>query len=248
MVTHTKKPKKQLRTKDRLRATGILFGDMCKSWRDPHKVRRDGYYIWQYYPASERPSTYRKNENDMYAKHYCCIPYYSRYHAKDVIQYYFGQDVLNTCHIISGKKLIRQGIKRLPGDKRLESHIWCKTCWCKIFRWYMPIEFIINHSTITTRTWQVKMLGYRYLHDRKYFDKKYKENLLGVRHEFDNSTIKERSAVYYRFLEAKDEEKHITDEDLFNLQKEFNNYKSLFINPKDVDHEKRRIHNNPFLQ
>lgn len=83
---------------------------MVKIKRDKRFVWPDRYYIWTYYPEKFRKSIYITSKSKLYAKHYTCIPFFTRTHAKHVAVFYHGKVALHYIHIISGKRLIKQGI------------------------------------------------------------------------------------------------------------------------------------------
>lgn len=89
---------------------------MVKIKRDYHFVWPDRYYIWTYYPPKFRSSVNKVHKNFLYKKHYTCIPFFTRRHAKHVVCYYHGVKALHCIHIISGKKLIKQGITTFNRD------------------------------------------------------------------------------------------------------------------------------------
>lgn len=81
---------------------------MVRIKRDQHFVWPDRYYIWTYFPPKYRKSNRTKNQ--LYQKHYTCIPFFTRRHAKHVVCFYHGVKALHSIHIIKGSRLIKQGI------------------------------------------------------------------------------------------------------------------------------------------
>lgn len=83
---------------------------MARVKRDQHFVWPDRYYIWTYFPPKYRKSTKNKTKKQLYQKHYTCIPFFTRRHAKHVVCFYHGVKALHSIHIIKGSRLIKQGI------------------------------------------------------------------------------------------------------------------------------------------
>ena len=82
------------------------------------------------------------SKSRLYAKHYTCIPYFSRQHAKHVAVFYHGKKALHYVHVISGKRLIKQGITTFNMGKWL----WRNACFIKgnlsyLRQWAYPPEF-----------------------------------------------------------------------------------------------------------
>ena len=86
--------------------------------RDKRFVWPDRYYIWTYYPKSYRKTIEIISPNYLYAKHYTYYPYFSRQHAKHVAVYFYGKKALHYVHVISGKRLLKQGISTFNEGRR----------------------------------------------------------------------------------------------------------------------------------
>ena len=75
---------------------------------------------------------------------------------------------------------------------------------------------------------------------RKEFDDHYKSIYIGERYGLDKSTNVSRGYAVKRTLYRLDgDNEALSDEDVNNLQKKWDNYKTLFINPKDKDKWKK---------
>lgn len=122
---------------------------MVRVKRDHHWVWPDRYYIWTYFPEKFRRSVNQVTEKKLYAKHYTCIPYFTRRHAKHVACFYHGVKALHSIHIISGKKLISQGIttfNKANGQKKYKYECFIRKrdgSWypAHLRQWAYPPEF-----------------------------------------------------------------------------------------------------------
>ena len=86
------------------------------------------------------------------------------------------------------------------------------------------------------------MYNYYFNHTRKEFDDHYKSIYLGNRYGLDKSNISPRKNALRRTLRRLDgDNEALSDQDLINLQNKLNNYKSLFINPKDKNKWKMEL-------
>lgn len=143
-----------------------LFGrSRCIVWPDR-------FYLWTYYPTE---SKFNKSKKTLYKKHICCIPYYSRVHARHVLTYIYGEQANAGVHVILGKRLIAQGIttfKLIRNNKNVICiHINGKLK--PISQWAVPPEY--NRDS-NRRVVYKRRLHERYLNDgRSGFDKLYKE-------------------------------------------------------------------------
>lgn len=108
--------------------------------RDRRFVWPDRYYIWSYFPNNIRKSIYQRVESRLYAKNYCRIPYFSRLHARHVATFYHGRKANKYIHIISGKRLIKQGITTFPRYK-YEEVFFLRNQVRHLRQWAYPIEF-----------------------------------------------------------------------------------------------------------
>lgn len=102
---------------------------MVRVKRDQHFVWPDRYYIWTYFPPKYRVSVNNKSKSKLYQKHYTCIPFFTRRHAKHVVCFYHGVKALHCIHIIKGSRLIKQGIttfNKANGIKRYHQAAFIK--------------------------------------------------------------------------------------------------------------------------
>lgn len=106
----------------------------------------DRYYIWTW-----RPDTTNKiiTEKKLYRKHLTGIPYFTRHHVKVTLVYLYGVDVLQYIHIISGRKLLQQGIRELSDMngkllKRGATKFWFKGKFVKAKKFIIPDEYKID--------------------------------------------------------------------------------------------------------
>ena len=175
-------------------------------------------------------------EQKLYKKHICAVPYFTRYHAKDILLNKFGTTI-SDCHIIKGKRLIRQGITEIDGPKKRLFSVRHKGRWYKVRRFRYPIEWRLFPNA---RSFKISMYNYFFNHTRKEFDDHYKSIYIGERYGLDKSTNVSRGYAVKRTLYRLDgDNEALSDEDVNNLQKKWDNYKTLFINPKDKDKWKK---------
>lgn len=111
---------------------------MVKLARDPHIVWKDRYYIWTYKPIKRENKRY--TQRSLYPKFITPIPYLSRLHIKHVIVYSFGPKILTQIHIISGKRLIKQGITYLKWGKYQYNCFYLKDRMVHVKKWAYPPE------------------------------------------------------------------------------------------------------------
>ena len=110
--------------------------------RDKRFVWPDRYYIWTYYPKSFRKSIDVVSKGKLYAKHYTYIPYFSRQHAKHVAVFYYGKKALHYVHVISGKRLIHEGITTFNmGRKKFRNACFIEGQVCYLRQWAYPPEY-----------------------------------------------------------------------------------------------------------
>lgn len=142
-------------------------------------IRPDRYYIWTW-----RPDTTNKyiTERSLYRKHLTGIPYFSRHHIKVTLVYLYGVDVLQYIHIISGRKLIKQGIRELSdmnGKKMAYTKFWYKGKPVTAKKFIIPDEYHIDKHR--RRRFMVQMHRVFKSKGRKEFDERYSIKLYGQR-------------------------------------------------------------------
>ena len=139
--------------------------------------------------------------------------------------------------LIKGKRLIRQGITEIDGPKKRLFSVRHKGRWYKVRRFRYPIEWRLFPNA---RSFKISMYNYFFNHTRKEFDDHYKSIYIGERYGLDKSTNVSRGYAVKRTLYRLDgDNEALSDEDVNNLQKKWDNYKTLFINPKDKDKWKK---------
>ena len=227
METPTKRKKK--RSRDRL--TKKQFEEV-KYLENPRKIKPNMYYIWQYYTFEERKSSRMVTPKKLYQKHICAIPYFTRYHAKDMLLHQYGFKKTQGCHIIKGSKLLKQGFTEIEGSmKRLYSIRDVYGRWHKLKRFRYPIEWV---TLPNQRHFKIALYNFYFNHTRKEFNDHYKSLYIGERYGLDKATNLSRNLAFRRTLFKLDgDNASLKEEDILNLQKKWNNYKTLFINPKD---------------
>ena len=231
MATHTKRKKR--RSRDRVSQLQL---NKVKYLDNPRKILPNMYYVWQYYNHKDRKTISVVTEQKLYKKHICAVPYFTRYHAKDILLNKFGTTI-SDCHIIKGKRLIRQGITEIDGPKKRLFSVRHKGGWYKVRRFRYPIEWRLFPNA---RSFKISMYNYFFNHTRKEFDDHYKSIYIGERYGLDKSTNVSRGYAVKRTLYRLDgDNEALSDEDVNNLQKKWDNYKTLFINPKDKDKWKK---------
>lgn len=233
MEIPTKRRKKRSRDRvSKLQLKKVRYKD------NPRKIKPKMYYVWQYYTEKEYKSIKTVTPSKLYKKHICAIPYLTRYHAKDMLLHKFGTDT-NDCHVIQGKRLIKQGIKEIDSNKRRLFSIRHNGRWYKVKRFRFPIEWKLLSNA---RSFKISMYNYYFNHTRKEFDDHYKSIYIGNRYGLDTSNISPRKNALRRTLRRLDgDNEALSDKDLINLQNKLNNYKSLFINPKDKNKWKMEL-------
>ena len=82
--------------------------------RERYKIYRDRFYIWTYWTPELWKRFNKITEDNMYKKKICGVPFMTRLHARHVAVQLYGSKILSHIHIISGKKLIKMGIRNLP--------------------------------------------------------------------------------------------------------------------------------------
>lgn len=124
---------------------------MARVRRDKHFVWPDRYYIWTYFPEKFRKSVNQAYKSKLYAKHYTCIPYFSRQHAKHVVCSYHGVKALHYIHIIHGSRLIKQGIttfNQANGQKKYHKCCFIRNSqgWyaATLRQWFYPPEYLYD--------------------------------------------------------------------------------------------------------
>lgn len=125
---------------------------MTKVARNRHFVWPDRYYIWTYFPEKFRKSIKHVTKDRLYAKHYTCIPYFSRQHAKHVVCSYHGTKALHYIHIIHGSRLIKQGITTFNQANGQKDYNHCcfikspKIGWypAQLRQWFYPPEYLYD--------------------------------------------------------------------------------------------------------
>ena len=159
-----------------------------ESSREP--IRKDRYYIWTW-----RPDTTNKRitEKSLYRKHLTGIPYFTRYQIKKTLVYMYGVDVLQYIHIISGRKLLRQGIRILQDMNGLRhksdsTKFWYKGRLVKARKFIIPDEYKIDKHR--RRRFMVQS-SYSHLHliavlilHKQYYQKKQRGYPVYKTHEY----------------------------------------------------------------
>ena len=152
-------------------------------------IKPDRYYIWTW-----RPDTTNKyvTEKSLYRKHLTGIPYFTRYQVKLTLVHMYGVDVLQYIHIISGRKLLRKGIKELSdmNGLRLKSgstKFWFNGKLVKARKFVIPDEYRINKHR--RRRFMVQMHRVFKSKGKKEFNERYSIKLYGQRQGIDPKYI-----------------------------------------------------------
>lgn len=141
-------------------------------------IRKDRFYIWTWVPKNYK----RRTKKWVYQKHLTGVPYFTRKHVKITLTYIYGVDVLAYIHIISGSKLIEQGVYHIsdinpyPKDS---TKFWFKGRLVKARKWVIPPEYKLDKHR--RRHFIVMMFNTLRKHGKKEFDRKYKTKLIGQR-------------------------------------------------------------------
>lgn len=157
----------------------------------------DRYYIWTW-----RPDTTNKiiTEKKLYRKHLTGIPYFTRHHVKVTLVYLYGVDVLQYIHIISGRKLLQQGIRELfdmNGKllKRGATKFWFKGKFVKAKKFIIPDEYKIDKHR--RRRFMVQMHRVFKSKGKKAFDERYSIKLYGQRQGISPAYTKQKRLQIY---------------------------------------------------
>lgn len=198
---------------------------MVRVKRDHHFVWPDRYYVWTYFPKKYRKSVNKVNKNTLYAKHYTCVPYMTRQHAKHVITYYYGVRALHYIHIIHGSRLIKKGIttfNKANGQRDFQKYCFLKDSKGEWFRaylkqWAYPPEYL--YDSHRRRRYIVKLnqkLGNGKKLGRKRFNRMYAKLNLGnkyrrissihFRHSYIITRRKVNTEVYLEDLKSRIED------------------------------------------
>lgn len=141
-------------------------------------IRRNRFYIWTWVPKTYK----RRTKKWLYLKHLTGVPYFTRKHIKTTLVAIYGVDVLAYIHIISGDKLIEQGIYHIsdvnPYPKG-STKFWYKGHLVKAKKFLIPPEYKLDKHR--RRHFIVMMFNTLKRHGKKAFDRKYAEKLIGQR-------------------------------------------------------------------
>lgn len=157
----------------------------------------DRYYIWTW-----RPDTTNKiiTEKKLYRKHLTGIPYFTRHHVKVTLVYLYGVDVLQYIHIISGRKLLQQGIRELSDMngkllKRGATKFWFKGKFVRAKKFIIPDEYKIDKHR--RRRFMVQMHRVFKSKGKKAFDERYSIKLYGQRQGISSAYTKQKRLQIY---------------------------------------------------
>lgn len=156
------------------------------------EIKPDRYYFWTW-----RPDTTNKyiTEKKLYRKHLTSIPYFTRSHIKRTLIYLYGVDVLQYIHIISGRKLLRQGIKKTQ-DMNGKNHFkgttkfYFKGKLVKARKFIIPDEYRVDKHR--RRRFMIQMHRVFHSKGKQEFDKRYARKLYGQRQGISAQAIKRK--------------------------------------------------------
>lgn len=161
-----------------------------ESSREP--IRKDRYYIWTWRPDTTNKRITKKS---LYRKHLTGIPYFTRYQIKKTLVYMYGVDVLQYIHIISGRKLLRQGIRILQDMNGLRhksgsTKFWYKGRLVKARKFIIPDEYKIDKHR--RRRFMVQMHRVFKSKGKKVFNERYSQKLYGQREGISSKYIRKK--------------------------------------------------------
>lgn len=172
-------------------------------YRDNLVVYPDLYYIWTYKPKELCKTFYRQTEKYLYKKHICGIGFYSKFHAKHIVQTMISDKALSYIHIVKGSKLIKEGITKLHkayNDRIFVNSPYTKYGDRKIRRWIYPPEF--NYDKHRRRHFILYLVRAAEDKGPEAFDKKYKKYFNGYRESVTvRNYLKKKGQIYYNFLQ-----------------------------------------------
>lgn len=160
-------------------------------------IRRNRYYIWTWVPKKYQ----RRTKKWLYLKHLTGVPYFTRKQIKITLTYIYGVDVLAYIHIISGDKLIKQGIYHISDVNpypRGSMKFWYKGHMVMAKKFIIPPEDKIDKHR--RRHFMVKMHQTVKRHGKKRFDQIYQEKLIGQRRSISSKYIHKKRLSIYRTL------------------------------------------------
>lgn len=167
---------------------------MTKIREEIGTVRPDRFYVWTW-----RPKEYWKFKNQqeklLYKKHFCSVPYFTRFHAKRTLVIYLGVDVLSDIHIIKGKNLIKMGITQFP--KVFRNKIFFKGKPKSVPRFITPPEYLVDKHR--RRYYRIRM--YRAIRlGRNNFNNFYALSLYGYRESLDIQYRREKRHKLHQII------------------------------------------------
>ena len=178
-----------------------------KVYRDNTIIYNDLVYLWCYIPKYRIPSNRRGlvTKKSLYMKWYCGVGFYSRYHARHVISELYGSTNTHHIHIISGKRLIREGITHIK-NKKWSNYIYINGRLRIVRRWVYPPEFKCDSHR--RRHFIVYLVSTAEDQSIKKFNIKYKRYFYGYRQSFPWSYYQKRKnkiflSILQEVLEAK---------------------------------------------
>lgn len=145
-------------------------------------IRPDRYYFWTW--RDDLPNKYATFDR-LYRKHLTTIPYFSRHHIKLTLTYMYGYDVLKYIHIISGRKLLKQGIRSAKDVNPYQlglrkcTNFRYKGQWVRARKFIIPDEYRIDSHR--RRRFMVQMHRVFKSKGKKAFDERYSIKLYGHR-------------------------------------------------------------------
>ncbi len=148
-------------------------------------IKKDRYYFWTWVPLKTK-SPKKRTEKYYFRKHLTGIPYYTKYQIKRTLVEMYGWDVVSEIHIISGRKLLKQGIhfawEMDPVNKSTRfrtTKFWLKGELVKARKFVIPDNYRIDKHR--RRHFMVKMHQTFRKYGKKRFNEEYAKLLYGSR-------------------------------------------------------------------
>lgn len=162
-------------------------------------IRPDRYYICTYLPKWAYKNSYLVSSDKFLKKHITGVPFFSRYHIRKNLSYFFNPKIAQSVDIIRGDKLIHQGITRVPKKRFYTFYYENRRKNIKgMPRFIMPPEYSYDkhrrrrYTLILTRTY----LQY----GSKQFDYRYQLELYGFTGNLSKEYLAQENRKIYNTL------------------------------------------------
>lgn len=155
----------------------------------------DRYYICTYMPKWAYKNSYLVSEDKFLKKHITGVPFFSRYHIRKNLSYFFSPDIAKSVDIVKGDKLIKQGITKVPVKRFYIFYYQNKSKSIKgMPRFIMPPEY--SYDKHRRRRYNLIMTRIYLQYGSRKFDYRYQLELYGFKGNFSREYLaKENSKI-----------------------------------------------------